>query len=80
MLERWLSGDEIAAHLGVNPDTIYKWITHHLAPQGKAGFVLANGSMSSNQSGEGDIRRFMTSRKPLSFCGRNQTTHLEVPA
>jgi type I restriction enzyme M protein len=30
---------------------------HHLAPQGLAGFVLANGSMSSNQSGEGDIRR-----------------------
>ena len=30
---------------------------HHLAPQGMAGFVLANGSMLSNQSGEGDIRR-----------------------
>ena len=29
----------------------------HLAPQGMAGFVLANGSMSSNQSGEGDIRQ-----------------------
>ena len=25
---------------------------HHLAPQGMAGFVLANGSMSSNQSGD----------------------------
>jgi type I restriction enzyme M protein len=32
-------------------------IIHHLAPAGVAGFVLANGSMSSNQSGEGDIRR-----------------------
>jgi type I restriction enzyme M protein len=32
-------------------------IIHHLAPHGMAGFVLANGSMSSNQSGEGDIRR-----------------------
>ena len=32
-------------------------LIHHLAPQGMAGFVLANGSMSSNQSGEGDIRR-----------------------
>ena len=30
---------------------------HHLAPTGQAGFVLANGSMSSGQSGEGDIRR-----------------------
>ena len=32
-------------------------IVHHLAPAGVAGFVLANGSMSSNQSGEGDIRK-----------------------
>ena len=23
--ERWLSVDEIAAHMGVNPDTVYKW-------------------------------------------------------
>ena len=32
-------------------------IVHHLAPTGVAGFVLANGSMSSGQSGEGDIRK-----------------------
>ncbi len=32
-------------------------IVHHLAPNGAAGFVLANGSMSSNQSGEGEIRK-----------------------
>jgi type I restriction enzyme M protein len=32
---------------------------HHLAPNGLAGFVLANGSMSSNQSGEGEIRKAM---------------------
>ena len=31
-------------------------IVHHLAPHGTAGFVLANGSMSSSQSGEGAIR------------------------
>jgi len=40
----------------------YAWlqhIWHHLAPNGTAGVVLANGSMSSNQSGEGDIRRAM---------------------
>ena len=40
----------------------YGWlqhIHHHLAPSGTAGVVLANGSMSSNQSGEGDIRRAM---------------------
>jgi type I restriction enzyme M protein len=34
-------------------------IIHHLAPMGLAGFVLANGSMSSNQSGEGEIRKNM---------------------
>ena len=32
-------------------------IVHHLAPTGVAGFVLANGSMSSGQSGEADIRK-----------------------
>lgn len=40
----------------------YAWlqhILHHLAPRGTAGVVLANGSMSSQQSGEGDIRRRM---------------------
>jgi type I restriction enzyme M protein len=38
----------------------FAWVqhfVHHLAPAGIAGFVLANGSMSSNQSGEGEIRR-----------------------
>ena len=40
----------------------YAWlqhIHHHLAPNGTAGVVLANGSMSSARSGEGDIRRAM---------------------
>jgi type I restriction enzyme M protein len=32
-------------------------MVHHLAPAGIAGLVLANGSMSSNQSGEGEIRK-----------------------
>ena len=32
-------------------------IVHHLAPTGIAGFVLANGSMSSQQVGEGEIRK-----------------------
>jgi len=38
----------------------FAWVQHmiyHLAPSGYAGFVLANGSMSSNQSGEGVIRK-----------------------
>ena len=40
----------------------YAWlqhIFHHLAPHGVAGVVLANGSMSSQQSGEGEIRKAM---------------------
>ena len=38
----------------------FAWVQHflyHLAPRGIAGFVLSNGSMSSSQSGEGEIRR-----------------------
>ena len=38
----------------------FAWVQHflhHLAPRGSAGFVLANGSMSSSQSGEGEIRK-----------------------
>ncbi|CDF94936.1 MULTISPECIES: class I SAM-dependent DNA methyltransferase [unclassified Pseudomonas] len=40
----------------------YAWLQHmlfHLKPSGRAGIVLANGSMSSNQNGENDIRRAM---------------------
>jgi len=47
---------------GVPPEgnANFAWVQHfihHLAPTGMAGFVLANGSMSSNQSGEGEIRK-----------------------
>ena len=38
----------------------FAWVqhmVHHLSTAGAAGFVLANGSMSSSQSGEGNIRR-----------------------
>jgi len=38
----------------------FAWVEHfihHLAPSGIAGFVLANGSMSSNFSGEGEVRK-----------------------
>jgi len=49
-------------HNDAHPDlkANYAWVQHfihHLAPTGLAGFVLANGSMSSNQSGEGEIRK-----------------------
>ena len=38
----------------------YAWMQHmlyHLAPHGRMGLVLSNGSLSSNQSGEGEIRQ-----------------------
>ncbi|HEX6904863.1 MAG TPA: N-6 DNA methylase [Thermoanaerobaculia bacterium] len=43
----------------------YAWIqhfVHHLSPKGIAGFVMANGSLSSNQSGEGEIRKNLIER------------------
>ena len=54
--------EDIRWKYGVPPvgNANYAWIQdfiHHLAPTGMAGFVMANGSLSSNQSGEGDIRK-----------------------
>ena len=54
--------DDKRWHYGVPPkgNANFAWvqhIAHHLAPAGITGFVLANGSMSSNQSGEGEIRK-----------------------
>ncbi len=52
--ERWKYGVPPAGNAN------FAWvqhIIHHLAPAGVAGFVLANGSMSSNQSAEGEIRK-----------------------
>ena len=56
--------DDARWKFGVPPvgNANYAWlqhIHHHLAPNGTAGVVLANGSMSSAQSGEGAIRRAM---------------------
>jgi type I restriction enzyme M protein len=54
--------EDVRWKFGVPPagNANYAWvqhIIHHLSPNGVAGFVLSNGSMSSNQSGEGDIRK-----------------------
>ena len=52
--KRWVYGTPPAGNAN------FAWVQHflhHLAPTGIAGFVLANGSMSSNQSGEGEIRK-----------------------
>jgi type I restriction enzyme M protein len=54
--------EDVRWKFGVPPtgNANFAWVQHfihHLAPTGMAGFVLANGSMSSNQSGEGEIRQ-----------------------
>ncbi len=54
--------EDVRWKYGVPPagNANFAWVQHmihHLAPNGIAGFVLANGSMSSNQSGEGEIRQ-----------------------
>jgi type I restriction enzyme M protein len=54
--------EDVRWKYGVPPtgNANFAWVQHfihHLAPSGIAGFVLANGSMSSNQSGEGEIRK-----------------------
>lgn len=54
--------EDVRWKYGVPPagNANFAWVQHflhHLAPAGIAGFVLANGSMSSQQSGEGEIRK-----------------------
>lgn len=53
--------DDVRWRYGIPPknNANFAWVQHfihHLSPTGIAGFVLANGSMSSQQSGEGKIR------------------------
>lgn len=54
--------DDVRWKYGVPPagNANFAWLQHmiyHLAPNGKIGMVLANGSLSSQSGGEGDIRR-----------------------
>lgn len=56
--------EDVRWKYGVPPasNANYAWlqhIVHHLAPSGVGGVVLANGSMSSTQNSEGEIRRAM---------------------
>ncbi|MFH1314389.1 MAG: class I SAM-dependent DNA methyltransferase [Candidatus Eisenbacteria bacterium] len=64
--------DDVRWKYGVPPvgNANFAWVQqmiHHLAPTGIAGFVLANGSMSSSQSGEGEIRKSLI-EKDLVDC------------
>ena len=54
--------DDARWRFGVPPtgNANFAWVQHfihHLSPHGTAGFVLANGPLSSNQAGEGAIRQ-----------------------
>ena len=54
--------DDVRWKFGTPPtgNANYAWIQHmihHLAPNGKIGLVLANGALSSQSSGEGEIRK-----------------------
>lgn len=55
-------GDDPRWKYGTPPpgNANFAWVQHfihHLAPNGTAGFVLANGSLSSKKNGEGEIRQ-----------------------
>lgn len=59
--------DDVRWKYGTPPagNANFAWVQHflhHLSPTGIAGFVLANGSMSSQQSGEGEIRKELVER------------------
>jgi type I restriction enzyme M protein len=54
--------DDVRWKFGVPPkgNANFAWVQnfiHHLSPTGIAGFVLSNGSMASNTSNEGEIRK-----------------------
>lgn len=62
-----LAEDARWQHFGTPPqgNANFAWLSHiyhHLAPRGTAGVVLANGSMSGQSGGEGDIRRQMVEK------------------
>jgi type I restriction enzyme M protein len=54
--------EDVRWKYGVPPDSNanYAWMQHflhHLAPNGRAGFVMANGSMTTTKANEGEIRQ-----------------------
>ena len=40
MADRWLSAEEIAEHLGIKKDTVYKWVAKKRMPVHKVGRLL----------------------------------------
>jgi len=81
---RWkILGEKLAPPAG---NANYAWILHflyHLAPTGQAGFVLSKGSLTTNTTGEGEIRKALI-EKGLVDCIVNLPTKLflntQIPA
>ncbi|MBY0435717.1 MAG: type I restriction-modification system subunit M [Cyclobacteriaceae bacterium] len=81
---RWkILGEKVAPPVG---NANYAWILHflyHLAPTGQAGFVLSKGSLTTNTTGEGEIRKALV-EKGLVDCIVNLPTKLflntQIPA
>jgi len=40
MADRWLSVEEIAQHLGIKKDTVYKWVRNRNMPAHKVGRLV----------------------------------------
>jgi hypothetical protein len=67
--------EDVRWKYGVPPvgNANFAWVQHfihHLGSTGLAGFVLANGNMSSNHSGEGEIRKASSKRISLIVWSR----------
>ncbi len=81
---RWkVLGEQLTPPAG---NANYAWIQHflyHLAPNGQAGFVLSKGALTTNTTGEGDIRKALI-EKGLVDCIVNLPTKLflntQIPA
>ncbi|MCA6431127.1 MAG: N-6 DNA methylase, partial [Cytophagales bacterium] len=81
---RWkVLGEKLTPPVG---NANYAWILHfiyHLAPTGQAGFVLSKGSLTTNTTGEGEIRKALV-EKGLVDCIVNLPTKLflntQIPA
>jgi type I restriction enzyme M protein len=81
---RWsILGEKLVPPAG---NANYAWIQHflyHLAPTGKAGFVLSKGSLTSQTNNEGEIRKALI-EKDLIDCIVNLPTKLflntQIPA
>lgn len=61
MTEPWVSGDEIARHLGVAKDTVYRWIETRGLPAHRMGrlwkFKASEVDAWVERGGAGDERR-----------------------